>query len=99
LQFQPPSFHNFYLDVLFQQGIVFFGLMMMVMVRTLSRLIDHVKRRTDGLALDCLFSISGWMIVWVTHATGWSKPVLILAVLFAISHLLICGRLDEPELA
>lgn len=96
LQFQPPSFHNFYADVLFQEGIFFLVLMLGIIFTTVHKLRAHVVE-PDGLAGDCFFAILGWLLVWVTHATGWSKPVLILSVLFAISHLLVFDKIKRSQ--
>jgi O-antigen ligase len=95
IQFQPFSFHNFYADVILQHGAIFFALMAAVIVSTVRRMWTLV-RRGDVLAADLFYAISAWLIVWMTHSTGWSKPVAILSVLFALGHLLIANRL-APE--
>jgi hypothetical protein len=95
IQFQPFSFHNFYADVIVQHGAIFFSLMAAVIVSTVRRLWTLV-RKGDVLAADLFYAISAWLLVWMTHSTGWSKPVAILSVLFALGHLLISNRL-APE--
>ena len=96
LQFQPPSFHNFYVDVLFQEGVFFLVLMLGIIFSTLRKLRAHVKAG-DGLAGNCFFAILGWLLVWVSHATGWSKPVLILSVLLALAHLVVFDKLKTTQ--
>lgn len=87
------SFHNFYLDVLFQNGVVFLAVMLGVLFWTVDRLRRRISRDGDGLAIVLLCSIWSWLLTWCVHATGWSKPVLLLAELMALSHLLVSGRL------
>jgi O-antigen ligase/polysaccharide polymerase Wzy-like membrane protein len=91
LAFQVPSWHNFYLDVISQFGLPFFCLFISVIISTLLGLFRVLKRGDDWLAYDCLFAIVAWLILWNTHATGWTKPVLILAQLFALAHSLAAG--------
>lgn len=90
--FQPPSFHNFYVDLLAHLGLGAFVLLLFVIAKTLLRLRQSRAARQD-LTYCCLFALLAWLLLWTTHATGWSKPVLIMSELFALSHLLISGRI------
>ena len=100
INFQPHSFHNFFIDYIFQLGIFSFLIFVYVIVATLRRLVKLIRLSSDNLAYDCFFAICGWLILWNSHATGWSKPVIILAQLFAIAHLVSSGRLaDKRELS
>ena len=98
INFQPPSFHNFFVDYIFQLGFFSFLVFSYVIAVTLIRLFKLIRLSSDNLAYDCFFAICGWLILWNSHATGWSKPVIILVQLFAIAHLVSSGRLvDERE--
>ena len=87
------SFHNFYIDVLYQNGIVFLSVMVGVLLWTMDGLQRRLRKDAAGLAIVLLCALLTWCLTWTVHATGWSKPVMILAELMALSHLLISGRL------
>lgn len=97
INFQPPSFHNFFIDYIFQLGIFSFLIFVYVIMVTLLRLIKLIRLSPDDLTYDCFFAICGWLILWNSHATGWSKPVIILVQLFAIAHLLSSDRLENKR--
>ena len=100
INFQPPSFHNFFIDYIFQLGVFSFSIFVYVIAVTLIRLIKLIRLSSDNLAYDCFYVICGWLILWNSHATGWSKPVIILAQVFALAHLVSSGRLvDKRELS
>ena len=87
INFQPYSFHNFYIDVLFQLGIFFLIIMLTVIFKTLKKIYFRMKECDDVILRDCFYCILAWLILWMSHATGWSKPVMILAQLFALAHI------------
>jgi len=91
--FQPHSFHNFYVDILVHLGLCAFVLLVFVLIVTIVRL-TKVQTSRPELAQCCFFAILAWLFLWTTHATGWSKPVLIMSELFALSHLLIARRIS-----
>ena len=93
INFQPPSFHNFFIDYIFQLGIFSFLIVSYAIAVTLIRLIKSIRLSSDDLIYDCFFTICGWLILWSSHATGWSKAVIIFAQLFALAHLVSSGRL------
>ncbi len=90
------SFHNFYIDVLFQSGVLFLALMIGVLLWTVVGLRRRAGKDPPGLAVVLLCCLGAWLLTWIAHATGWSKPVMILAELMALAHLLISGRLAPP---
>ena len=83
------SFHNFYLDIIIQNGILFFMVFLSFLTTTMLKLGQICRRFDDLVARDCFFALIAWLVVWVTHATGWSKPVLIPAELLGLSHILL----------
>ena len=84
---QLPSFHNFYIDVLFQNGVFFVMIAAYVLASTMRRLAIRFFRSDDPIVRDCLFALLAWLVMWVSHATGWSKPVFIFAQLMGLAHL------------
>jgi len=94
LPYQPPSFHNFYVDIVFQLGFPVFVLLAFIGISTLVRLAKVRGGRPD-LTHTFFFAIFAWVLLWNTHATGWSKPVLIMSELFALSHLVIAHRTSD----
>lgn len=91
------SFHNFYIDIIFQNGILFFAVMMTAIVRILKNLFYIIKRSncTDIIACGCFFPVLGCLLIFNTQGTTWSKPLLVLAQLFGIAYLLASGRLGS----
>jgi hypothetical protein len=88
LNFQPFSFHNYYIDIIVQHGIFFFLCFLFIIYTTMVR-IKSIYKKGNILAGDIYYAILAWLIVWMTHATGWSKPVIILSILFGLAHYLI----------
>ena len=93
LSIQLPSFHNFYIDVIFQNGIFFFSIAAYIIAATLTELVRRFSRLDDSIARDCLFALLAWLVMWNSHATGWSKPVLILSEILGLAHIVIINRM------
>ena len=81
-----PSFHNFYIDLVFQFGLVFFIVFAVNLARTMIRLRRLSIRTGDITSSSCLFALAAWIILWNSHATSWTKPTLIFAQLMAVGH-------------
>jgi hypothetical protein len=84
---QIPSFHNFYVDGLFQNGLLFTSIAGYIVLYTMLGLTLEFRRRYDPIVRDCLFALLAWLVMWNSHATGWSKPVLIFGHLMGLAHL------------
>jgi hypothetical protein len=91
------SYHNFYIDVLFQMGIVFCFCLVVMMFSTLKSLLRGLQHNgfLDPLALDCVFCIVAFLLAGLVTGASWGKPYVFVAEIFAISHLLIAGRLGS----
>ena len=91
------SFHNFFIDAIFQLGIIFGLSMILLILSTLISLLRGLKKNgyQDGVALDCVLGILAFILAGFTLGAAWSKPYIIVAQLFAISHLLISGRFGD----
>lgn len=86
------SFHNFYLDTIFQEGFFFFIIFVYIIISTVSGLTSRFVRSNDPIVRNCLFALLAWLVMWNSHATGWSKPVLIMSELMGLAHLAIYKR-------
>lgn len=89
---QPTSFHNFFIDIIFQLGVVWFILFIGAVGIVGFRLIRLLPYRTDEIIYDTLFGLVAWLILWNVHATYWSKPVILFAELMALGQLCTTGR-------
>jgi O-antigen ligase len=91
---QVISFHNFFIDCVFQIGVVFGISMVVLFLSTLKNLLRRLKESAyhDELALDCAFGLLAFMLAGFTMGASWSKPYLVVAQLLAISHLLMTKR-------
>lgn len=91
------SFHQFFIDVIFQLGI-FFGISLILLtlktLKSLQSLLQNT-RYNDELAFDCTLGIIAFILTGFTLGASWSKPYIVVAQLFAISHLLVLGCLDQ----
>lgn len=95
LSIQIGSFHNFYIDVVFQNGIFFFVISGYIIAVTLKGLVSCFSRLNNSIARDCLFALIAWLIMWNSHATGWSKPIFIFSELLGVAHVVISNNLQE----
>jgi len=85
---QVPSFHNFYADVLVQFGLGFFVIFVLMLASTVARL-WRACVGGDVVMEACFCGLVAWLILWNSHATPWTKPVLIFAELLASGHVLL----------
>ena len=86
LDFLPYSFHNFYLDLIFQFGIIFALILFWFFIKPVLFLFKNNKINITSEFKLSIYLVLGWLILWFTHSTGWSKPVLALAEILGISY-------------
>ena len=98
IQFQVPSYHNFYFDLILNFGIVFFLVFLGVLVGTIRQLVKTFWRAWDELSGACLCALLMWLISWITVSMTWGKPLLVLAQLLALAHLVGFGLLADNNL-
>jgi hypothetical protein len=89
------SFHSFFVDYVFQLGILSFVIVMAIVVDTLKRLykIMRCSKYADAIAINCFIVIGVFLITGITLGAAWSKPYIAISQFFAVAHLLNSGRL------
>jgi O-antigen ligase len=87
MQFQVPSYHNFYFDLILNFGFVFALVFLGVIVGTVGRLAKTFWRTRDEVSGVCLCALLMWFISWLTVSMAWGKVLFVLAQLLAVAHL------------
>lgn len=97
MQFQVPSYHNFYFDLVLNFGIMFFLAFLGIIVGTIRQLVKTFWHGWDEVSGACLCAILMWLISWITVSMAWGKVLFILAQLLALSHLVGFGLLADKD--